>query len=123
MTDLPHAIRITMLLREFNRSDKYLCSSYLQPGSPADLNYDNTSPFYLTINEVENVHCHVGIVNRLCTSFRFDFLEENQIGCLIFTHGLRSPCHTAIQLKLLSPWIRNPMSGSLVANPNLLEDC
>ncbi|VUZ46455.1 unnamed protein product [Hymenolepis diminuta] len=107
MTDLPHAIRITMLLREFNRSDKYLCSSYLQP----------------TINEVENVHCHVGIVNRLCTSFRFDFLEENQIGCLIFTHGLRSPCHTAIQLKLLSPWIRNPMSGSLVANPNLLEDC
>ncbi|VUZ43110.1 unnamed protein product [Hymenolepis diminuta] len=44
MAGLPHATRITMLLREFNRSDNCLC---------------------LTIDEDENVHNNIGIVNQV----------------------------------------------------------
>ncbi|VUZ55119.1 unnamed protein product, partial [Hymenolepis diminuta] len=94
----PHATRITVLLREFNRSDHYLCSSYFQPVDPANLTYEelisklgsvvgnNSSLFNLTISEDENVHYHM----------------ENQFRCLIFTLGLRSPCHAEIRLGLLT---------------------
>ncbi|VDL37933.1 unnamed protein product [Hymenolepis diminuta] len=110
----PHATRITVLLREFNRSDHYLCSSYFQPVDPANLTYEelisklgsvvgnNSSLFNLTISEDENVHYHMGIFYRLCTSFRLGSLEENQFRCLIFTLGLRSPCHAEIRLGLLT---------------------
>ncbi|KAM3176671.1 hypothetical protein ACTXT7_006072 [Hymenolepis weldensis] len=43
----------------------------------------------------------LGIVNRLCTSFRFDSLEEKQFRCLVFILGLRSPCHAEILFRLL----------------------
>ncbi|KAM3179861.1 hypothetical protein ACTXT7_017443 [Hymenolepis weldensis] len=103
-----------MLLREFSRSDHYPCSSYFQPMDSADLTYekvnsklgsvvgDNSSPFNLTISEDENVHHYVGIVNRLCTSFRFGALKVNQFRYFNFILGLRSPCHAAIRLRLLS---------------------
>ncbi|VUZ43120.1 unnamed protein product [Hymenolepis diminuta] len=57
-----------MLLRQFNRCDHYLCSSYFQPMDPAYLTYekminklgsvvgDNNSLHNLT---TENVHHHV----------------------------------------------------------------
>ncbi|VUZ45093.1 unnamed protein product [Hymenolepis diminuta] len=108
MADLPHATRITMLLREFNRSDHYLCSSYFQPTDPADLAYgkmitklvpvigDNSSLFNLITCRDENVQHYVGIVNRLCTGFRFDSLEGNQFRCPIFILGLRSSCNAEI---------------------------
>ncbi|VDL60400.1 unnamed protein product [Hymenolepis diminuta] len=72
---------------------------------PADLTYekmisklgsgvgDNSSLSNLTISGDENVYYRIGIVNRLCTNFRFGSLEENLFGCLIFILGLRSPCH------------------------------
>ncbi|VUZ47222.1 unnamed protein product [Hymenolepis diminuta] len=118
MANLPHATRITMLLREFNRSDNYLCSSYFQPMNSGDLTYeemisksvsvvgDNSSLFNVTISEDENFHYHVGIVNRLCTSFRFGSLGENQFGSLIFILGLRSPRHAEIRLRLLFLLVR-----------------
>ncbi|VDL61391.1 unnamed protein product [Hymenolepis diminuta] len=62
----------------------------------------NNYLFNLTIGGDESVHSHIGIVNRLCISFRFGSLEENQFRCLIFILGLRSPCHAKIQLRLLS---------------------
>ncbi|VUZ38939.1 unnamed protein product [Hymenolepis diminuta] len=86
MTDLSHSTRIKMLLREFSRIDHHLCSSYFQPMDPADLTYE----------KINNV------VNRLCTSYRFGSPEENQIRCLIFSLGLRSPCNAEIRLRLLS---------------------
>ncbi|VUZ50038.1 unnamed protein product [Hymenolepis diminuta] len=88
MAGLPHAIRITMLLCEFNGSDNYLCSSYFQPKDLVDLT-DNSALFDLIISEDENVHYHVGIVNRLCIDFRFGSLKENQFRYLIFIIGLR----------------------------------
>ncbi|VUZ56133.1 unnamed protein product [Hymenolepis diminuta] len=112
MASLPHATRITMLLPEFNRSDHYLCSSYFQPMDHADLSCEkiisklgsvvgvNNYLFNLTIGGDESVHSHVRIVNRLCTSFRFGSLDENQFRCLVFILGLRSPCHAKIQLRL-----------------------
>ncbi|VUZ52991.1 unnamed protein product [Hymenolepis diminuta] len=87
-----------MLLREFNRSDNYLCSFFLQPMDPADLTYDNSSLFNLIISEDENVHHYVGIVDRLCIGLRFGSLEENQLKCFIFILGLRSPCHASVPL-------------------------
>ncbi|VUZ43351.1 unnamed protein product [Hymenolepis diminuta] len=69
-----------MLLREFNRNNNHLCSSYFQPMNPADL-----------ISETMT-----GIVNRLWASFRFGSLEENQFRCLIFILGLLSPCYSEI---------------------------
>ncbi|VDL58387.1 unnamed protein product [Hymenolepis diminuta] len=114
MTDLSHSTRIKMLLREFSRIDHHLCSSYFQPMDPADLTYekinselgsivgDNSPLFNLTISKDENVHHYVNVVNRLCTSYRFGSPEENQIRCLIFSLGLRSPCNAEIRLRLLS---------------------
>ncbi|VUZ40667.1 unnamed protein product [Hymenolepis diminuta] len=52
--------------------------SYLQPMDPIDLNYASYRYFNVAMREDENVHNYVGIVNRLCTSFRFCFLEEGQ---------------------------------------------
>ncbi|KAM3184662.1 hypothetical protein ACTXT7_007917 [Hymenolepis weldensis] len=92
MADLPHASRITMLLREFNRIENYLCSFYFQPMDPADLNYEKMISF----------------VNRLCTSFRFVSLEENQFRCLIFILGLLPPCHAEIRLRNLSLLDKKP---------------
>ncbi|VUZ43533.1 unnamed protein product [Hymenolepis diminuta] len=63
---------------------------------------DSSSLFNLTISEDENVHYHLDIMNRLCTSFRFGSLEENQFRCLFFILGLRSPCHAEIRLRLPS---------------------
>ncbi|VDL51488.1 unnamed protein product [Hymenolepis diminuta] len=113
MADSPHATSNFMLLHMFSRSNHYLFSSYFQSMDPADLTYekiitklgsvvgDNNSFLNLTISKDENVHYHVDIVNRLCTSFRFGSLEENQFRCLIFILGLRSPCHAEIRLRLL----------------------
>ncbi|KAM3171008.1 hypothetical protein ACTXT7_017468 [Hymenolepis weldensis] len=83
---LQHGILNTMLLREFNRGDNYLCSSYFQPMDPADLTCEKM----------------IGIVNRLCTNFRFGSLRENHFRCLIFIHGPRYPCHPEVRLRLLS---------------------
>ncbi|VDL16074.1 unnamed protein product [Hymenolepis diminuta] len=66
------------------------------------------SLFNLTIHEDEIVHHHVGKVNRLCTSFRIGYLEENQFGCLIFILCLRSPCYAEVRLRLLSLLGREP---------------
>ncbi|VUZ44985.1 unnamed protein product [Hymenolepis diminuta] len=55
MEDLPHATRITVLLREFNESDNYLCSSNPLPMDSADKTYEKM----------------ISIVSRLCTIFRF----------------------------------------------------
>ncbi|VUZ51713.1 unnamed protein product [Hymenolepis diminuta] len=76
MAALPHATGIAELLREFNKSDNHLCSSCLQPMDSDDVPYDNSSLFNLTTSEDENVHYHLSIVNRLCTSFRFGSPEE-----------------------------------------------
>ncbi|VDL28270.1 unnamed protein product [Hymenolepis diminuta] len=92
MADLPHATRITMLLREFNRSDHDLCSSYFQPMDPIDLTYEKI----------------MGIVNRLYTSFRFGSLKENHFKYLIFILGPRSPCHAEIRLGPLSLLDKKP---------------
>ncbi|KAM3175750.1 hypothetical protein ACTXT7_007897 [Hymenolepis weldensis] len=86
MANLPHATRITILLREVNRNDHYLCSSCLQTLNSADLIYEKMT----------------GIVNRLCNSFRFGSLEENRFRYLIFILCLRSLCHTEIRFRLLS---------------------
>ncbi|KAM3174801.1 hypothetical protein ACTXT7_009779 [Hymenolepis weldensis] len=40
MADFHHDTRITMLLRKVNRKDQDLCSSYLQPIDPVNLNYE-----------------------------------------------------------------------------------
>ncbi|VDL16009.1 unnamed protein product [Hymenolepis diminuta] len=120
MADLPHATRFIMLFREFNKCDHYLCSSYFQPMDPADLTYekvisklgsvvgDSSSLFNLIISEDENVRHYVGIVNRFCICFRLGSLEENQLRCLIFILGLRSPCHAVIRLRLLSLLDKKP---------------
>ncbi|KAM3178986.1 hypothetical protein ACTXT7_001493 [Hymenolepis weldensis] len=92
MADLPHAITITMLPREFNRSDNYLYSPYFQPMDPADLTYEKM----------------ISIVNRLRISFRFGSLLENQFRCLISIPGLRSPSHGEIRLRLLSLLDKKP---------------
>ncbi|VDL63139.1 unnamed protein product [Hymenolepis diminuta] len=63
----------------------------------------NSSFSNLTISEDENVHYHVDIANRRCTSFPFGSFEENQFRCLISILGLLSPSHAEIRLKLLSP--------------------
>ncbi|VUZ47592.1 unnamed protein product [Hymenolepis diminuta] len=97
MADLPHATRITMLLREFNRSDHDLCSSYFQPMDPIDLTYEKI----------------MGIVNRLYTSFRFGSLKENHFKYLIFILGPRSPCHAEIRLGPLSLLDKKPDEKSL----------
>ncbi|VUZ41688.1 unnamed protein product [Hymenolepis diminuta] len=67
MPDLPHATRIIVLLRKFNRSDIYLCLSYFQPMDPADLIYekmisklvsvvgDNSSLFSFTIRFLSRI--------------------------------------------------------------------
>ncbi|KAM3175024.1 hypothetical protein ACTXT7_009356 [Hymenolepis weldensis] len=80
---------------------------------PADLTYekmvsklgsvvdDNSSLFNLTICEDETVHYPVGVVNRLCRSFSFGSLDENQFGCFVFILNLRSPYHAEIRLRLL----------------------
>ncbi|VUZ52931.1 unnamed protein product [Hymenolepis diminuta] len=93
-----------MLFREFNKCDHYLCSSYFQPMDPADLTYekvisklgsvvgDSSSLFNLIISEDENVRHYV----------------ENQLRCLIFILGLRSPCHAVIRLRLLSLLDKKP---------------
>ncbi|VUZ50352.1 unnamed protein product [Hymenolepis diminuta] len=98
MTDLPHATRITLVLRGFNRSDHHLCSSNFQPIDPVDLTYekiisklgsavgDNSSLFNSTISEDENVHRYV----------------EHQFRCLIFIRDFRSPYHAEIRLRFLS---------------------
>ncbi|KAM3171348.1 hypothetical protein ACTXT7_016782 [Hymenolepis weldensis] len=96
--------------------DYYLCSSHYQLMDPVDLTYEKiisklgavVSDNNLTISEDENVHYHVGIVNRLGTSFRLGFIEENQIRYLIFILGLRFPCHTEIRLRLLSLLDKKP---------------
>ncbi|KAM3180466.1 hypothetical protein ACTXT7_016227 [Hymenolepis weldensis] len=49
-----------------------------------------------------------GIVNRLCTSFRFGSLEDYQFRYLIFILGLRSRCHAEIRLRLLSLLDKKP---------------
>ncbi|VUZ46654.1 unnamed protein product [Hymenolepis diminuta] len=92
MADLPHATRITMLSREFSRSNHYLCSSYFQPMDLANLNFLKDC----------------GIIDRLCTSFRFGSLEENQFRCLIFILSLQSPCQAGIRLKFLSLLDKEP---------------
>ncbi|VUZ56242.1 unnamed protein product [Hymenolepis diminuta] len=120
MADLPHATRIIMLLREFNKSDNHLCSVYFQSMDPADLTCekmiskfgsavgDRSSLFNLTASEDENVLYHLGIVNRLRISFSSGSLEENQFRCLIFILSLRSPCHAEIRLTLLSLLDKKP---------------
>ncbi|KAM3178662.1 hypothetical protein ACTXT7_002079 [Hymenolepis weldensis] len=130
MADLPHTTRITMLLREFNRSDYYLCSSYFQPIDPSDLTCekmiskvgsvvgDNNSLLNLTIREDENVHHYTDIVNQLCTNFQFgsnsdvsfSFLVSDRLAMLRFDSDF------------CSSWTRNLMSRSLMADLTLLQD-
>ncbi|VUZ44691.1 unnamed protein product, partial [Hymenolepis diminuta] len=129
MVDLPHSTSDTMLLRTFSRSDHYLCSSYIQQMDPADLTYekmitklgsvvgDNNSFFNLTISEDENIHHHLGIVNRFCTGFRFGSLEENQFRCLIFILGLRAALHTEIRLRHLSLLDKKPNVNKSLRRP------
>ncbi|KAM3179045.1 hypothetical protein ACTXT7_001351 [Hymenolepis weldensis] len=117
---LPHATRITMLLREFNRSEHDLCSSYFQSMDPADITHekiiiklgsvagDNSTLFSFTIREDENVYHNVCIISQFYTSFRFGSLEENQFRYLVFILGLRSSCHAGILLGLLSLLDKKP---------------
>ncbi|KAM3185115.1 hypothetical protein ACTXT7_007034 [Hymenolepis weldensis] len=126
MADLLHTTGITMLLREFNRSDNYLCSSYFQPMDPYEkvmsklgsVVGDNSSLFNLTINEDEIVNQYVGVVNRLCTSFRFGSLEENQFKCLIFNLGVRSLCHAEIRFRRSENDLHLSTEGTLSPSNN-----
>ncbi|VDL63299.1 unnamed protein product [Hymenolepis diminuta] len=77
MPDLPHATRIIVLLRKFNRSDIYLCLSYFQPMDPADLIYEKM------------------IISDLVSS------KKTNSDVSFFILGLRSPCHTEICLRFL----------------------
>ncbi|KAM3171028.1 hypothetical protein ACTXT7_017432, partial [Hymenolepis weldensis] len=54
-----------MLLREFNRSDHYLCSSYFQPIDPADLTCENTIDKCLIFILGLRSPCHAEILLRL----------------------------------------------------------
>ncbi|VUZ41076.1 unnamed protein product [Hymenolepis diminuta] len=52
--DLLHTARIAMLLRESNRSDHCLCSSYCQPLDPLHLTYSKM------INKLKKMHGYYG---------------------------------------------------------------
>ncbi|VDL57326.1 unnamed protein product [Hymenolepis diminuta] len=61
---------------------------------------DNSSLFNLTISEGGNVHYHIGIVDKLCSGFRFGSLEENQFRCVILILGLRLRLLSLLDKKL-----------------------
>ncbi|VUZ50307.1 unnamed protein product [Hymenolepis diminuta] len=94
----PHATRITILLHKVDRSDHDSCSSYHQPMGPVDLAYEEI------------------IIWALVTT------EENQLRCLIFIHGLQSPCYAEIRLGLLSLLDKGPDVKKSRLNPILLCD-
>ncbi|VUZ46825.1 unnamed protein product [Hymenolepis diminuta] len=89
MTDLSHATPITMVLREFNGSNNYLCSAYFQSMDSADLTCekmisklgsvdgDNSPLFNLTISEDQNIHA----VIRLRLLFLLDKKPDVKKSC------------------------------------------
>ncbi|VUZ49313.1 unnamed protein product [Hymenolepis diminuta] len=105
-----------MLLREFSRSDHYLCSFYFQPTDTDDLMYDNSSPINLTIGGDENVYRYVGIVADFALVSDLVLSKKTNLDVFFFILALRSPCHAEIGLRLLSLLDKNSMSGSLVAD-------
>ncbi|VDL55042.1 unnamed protein product [Hymenolepis diminuta] len=86
MTDLSHATPITMVLREFNGSNNYLCSAYFQSMDSADLTCekmisklgsvdgDNSPLFNLTISEDQNMYYHIDTVLSKKTNSDVSFL-------------------------------------------------
>ncbi|VUZ52717.1 unnamed protein product [Hymenolepis diminuta] len=84
--NLPYAIRITVPLGKFNRSNQDLYSSYLQLMDSTNLTYEKI----------------ISIVNQLCTSFRFGSLKRDKFRSLSFFLGPRTPFYAQIRLRLLS---------------------
>ncbi|KAM3171594.1 hypothetical protein ACTXT7_016309 [Hymenolepis weldensis] len=91
MADLPHTVRITMLLRNFSSSDRDLNPSYLQPMDPTDLTYANTISklgsvvgdnsslfirhyrcFNVAMREDENAHRYYNLVLSTLVFFHLD---------------------------------------------------
>ncbi|VDL34153.1 unnamed protein product [Hymenolepis diminuta] len=104
MADRSHATRITILLREFNRSDHYLCSSYFQPMDPADLTYEKIITDFAPVSDLV-------LSKKTNSDVSFSFLVFDP------------PAMPRFHSDFCPPWTRNPMSRSPVADPNLLEDC
>ncbi|VUZ50846.1 unnamed protein product [Hymenolepis diminuta] len=98
MADLSSATRIIMLLREFNRSDNYLCSSLFKPMEPADLICEKTIIFELVILRKTN------------SDVSFSFSVSDLLAMLRFDSDF---CPS---------WAGNPMSRCPVACSNLLQD-
>ncbi|VUZ43341.1 unnamed protein product [Hymenolepis diminuta] len=100
MVDFSHATQITMLFREFNKNDYSLCLSYFQIMDPADLTYENmiVSVLVLSNKPIQMSHFHSSIlIFYLLAMLRFD-------------------------PDFCSSRTGNPMSRSLVADSNLLQN-
>ncbi|VDQ00496.1 unnamed protein product [Trichobilharzia regenti] len=56
----------------------------------------------LVLNENDDIHTHLGIVNLTCERFQFKSLSKGQFKALIFICGLQSPKFADIRIRLLN---------------------
>ncbi|VUZ40481.1 unnamed protein product [Hymenolepis diminuta] len=87
MVDLPHSTRITMLLREFNRSDNYLGQS---------------APATEFRGQDLRTACEEMLSKQLCIPTKYDSMSAYSVGDLVYAlnHHLNKQCTAAIITKL-----------------------
>ena len=57
---------------------------------------------------------YTGVVNKICTRFRYYFQSEQQFCCLVFVPDLQSEEYAHIRLTLLAGWIEIQTSTTLL---------
>ncbi|VUZ55714.1 unnamed protein product [Hymenolepis diminuta] len=96
-----------MLLREFDKSDNYLCSSDFQPMDPADRTYEKGLVLLTDFTQVSDLV----LSKKTNSNVQLSFLASDPLAMQRFGSDF---CPS---------WIRNPTSRSLFADANLLGDC
>ncbi|CAH8839295.1 unnamed protein product, partial [Trichobilharzia szidati] len=125
--DKDDAWKVRLLLRKLGSDelDKY-CNLIL-PQKPSERSFDETvhtlrhqfgdqrSLFNiryhcmkLSLNENDDIHTQLGIVNRTCERFKLKSLSEDQFKVLIFICGLQSPKFADIRTRLLNRLEQDP---------------
>ncbi|VDQ13710.1 unnamed protein product [Trichobilharzia regenti] len=109
-----HATKVPSKQRKLGEDelDKY-CNLIL-PQKPNERSFDETvhtlrhqfgdqrSCMKLVLNENDNIHTQLGIVNRTCERFKFKSFSEDQFKVLIFICGFQSPKFADIRTRLLN---------------------
>ena len=133
MTNVTDTEKILLLQQRFSSVNRAPFFNFLLPQKPSYLPFSSTAqlmskgfvdntcifndplPWLSATKRLDpDIVEYSGVVNKLCTGFRYYSQSEQQFCCLVFVPDLQSEEYARIRLTLLAGWIEIQTSTTLL---------